>query len=378
MDIVMTTIVGSLASATFNGAKDYLLQSLGRSSPTSKTPLLEKYLEDLQHVREDLQHLKERGDEDRIAKLLGGLSLLKEASRSNVAKQILGGAYTNFHDISKLPQEGVTGKYKNAELRSMAFIGMAATHLLLLEEKKEIIAEKMVEAVVADAATAKQWLGEELVTAITSQMEVTCPICGHRNPQTSRFCNQDGYSLIPSVADKGSSWRPIRELLKEPQFSEFAFLEKHYKTVLIGGLVEVLAPARGVSQVRKDWKFSCNFANVALALFTAEADKKIYSQIYGHFVTLCDIPHGFMLEAVVEEYKWDVPGSKLPQPEYKWFDPRSILPQGAASLFYFVEEESPLNTLVTMIFRGGMFNFGEKYLDQIVSRMDEQLNPEQA
>ena len=367
MEPVTLSIVGWLvepaASALFEGAKEYLLQRLGLSSPPPETPpLLDKYLGDLQRLREDLRRLRQRIDEDRIAKLYGAFSKLKDAPQSAVMQGLLVEALDNFHEIAQIPQEGMTGERTNAELRSMAFIGMAASYHLL-HSQSDLVADKMIQAVEADAAIAKQWLGESLVTQIKLRMEVSCPECGHRNPPESRFCNQDGYPLIPglrasSPADKEISWCPIRELLAKPQFSKFAHLAQYYYTGYKERLAWALAPGSNVIQV--EVPFSRDFANVALALFTAEDE----SPTTGNWVALYDILRGFMLQVRV-------------YPEYKLGSLSYQSPQGA-TIFYFVEEVAPLKIMITGIFRGGKFGIGKKYLNDIVSRMEKQLNIKQA
>src|SRR5262249_11161017 len=87
----------------------------------------------------------------------------------------------------------------NAELRCMAFIGMVASYILL-QDRTELIEEKMIEAVAADAATAEQWLGRDLVREIRARLPaltIACPQCGRQNPAGSKFCNHDGYPLGP-------------------------------------------------------------------------------------------------------------------------------------------------------------------------------------
>jgi hypothetical protein len=197
MDPITLTVVGWLvqpaAGTLFAVAKEYLSQSLGlspsRSAASNIKPLLDEYL----------QHLTERLDEDRIAKLHGALSKLKDASRSVARQGLLIEALDSFHEIVQIPQQGTTRGRPNAELRCMAFVGMAATYNLL-RDQPELIAEKMVEAVRADADAAKQWLGENLVREIILQFPslapgITCPKCGFRNSPGARFCNQDGYPL---------------------------------------------------------------------------------------------------------------------------------------------------------------------------------------
>jgi hypothetical protein len=189
----IATIVGWFAQpagqAIFTVAQNYVQQRLGlnsSSSPTSQVePLLDKYL----------QQLIARLDEDRIAKLHGAFSKLKDAARSLNKQSLLNSALGDFHEVARIPEEGTTGNRPNAELRCMAFIGMVASYTLL-RDRTELIEEKMIEAVAADAATAERWLGRDLVREILARLPiVACPQCGFQNPAGSLFCSRDGYPL---------------------------------------------------------------------------------------------------------------------------------------------------------------------------------------
>ncbi len=178
-------------NAAFVIAQQYLLKRLGFSSSGTATsdvkPLLDEYL----------QRLTRRLDEDRIAKLYGAFSKLEDASRSIAMQGLLIEALDSFHEVAQIPQQGITGGRSNAELRCMAFLGMVASYNLL-QDQPELIAEKMVEAIHTDVDTAKQWLGENIVSRIISFFPppgIICPKCGSQNPSGSRFCNQDGYPL---------------------------------------------------------------------------------------------------------------------------------------------------------------------------------------
>jgi hypothetical protein len=211
MDPITTTIVTALiqqaGGAFFAVAQRYTMERLGLSSSqpsiSAVQPLLDTYL----------QQLRRRLDEDRNAKLLGAFSKLKDAPRSgNKREPLITAALSDFHDVSQIPERGMTGDRPNAELRCMAFIGMAASYNMS-GSQLELIAEKMVEAVSADAATAKVWLGEELVREIISRFpppEIICPKCGFRNSAGSLFCNRDGYSLIQN--QKSSPQQPFQTI----------------------------------------------------------------------------------------------------------------------------------------------------------------------
>lgn len=155
---VTLTIAGWLvqpaASQLFALAKDILSQKL------VLTPSLDEYF----------QRLRARLDEDRIAKLRGAFSMLKDGSQSAALQPQLFLAVRDFQEIVGIPQQGTTGGRPNAELRCMAFVGIAASYLKLVPDEQARIAANMVEAVRADATTAKQWLGEELVREILARL----------------------------------------------------------------------------------------------------------------------------------------------------------------------------------------------------------------
>lgn len=190
MELSTMAIVGWLAqpaaAALVNVTQQYLLQRLGlSSSPPAASgvkPLLDDYL----------QKLIARLDEDRIAKLHGAFSTLMDAPKSVAMHGLLIEALDRFHEVSRIPEQGMTGGHPNTELHCMAFVGMAACHILL-RDRSELVVEKMVKAVSADADTAKQWLGEDLVREAISRFpppRVICPKCGFPNPAGSRFCNR--------------------------------------------------------------------------------------------------------------------------------------------------------------------------------------------
>jgi hypothetical protein len=178
-------------SAVFAVAQQYLINRFGLISSKNETLTIKPLLDDY------LQLLTKRLDEDRVAKLHGAFSKLEDAPKSIAKQGLLVEALDSFHEVARIPQQGMTGDHPNAELRCMAFLGMAASYSLL-QDQPELIAEKMVEAIRADADTAKRWLGEDLVSRVISFFPspgIICPKCGSQNPPGSRFCNQDGYSL---------------------------------------------------------------------------------------------------------------------------------------------------------------------------------------
>ena len=114
---------------------------------------------------EYIGRLLERMDEERIRQLAGGLSQLKDAKKTAAYRTLLGHALHIFHEIAALPASGRTGGFRNEQLRSIAFLGMAAVHQSL-GDGDDLIGEKIVKAVDADIETAESFLGKKVCTAI--------------------------------------------------------------------------------------------------------------------------------------------------------------------------------------------------------------------
>lgn len=128
----MLTILGwftqPAAQALFTVAQTYVQQRLGLSSSLSPELLLDKYL----------QKLIARLDEDRIAKLYGAFSKLRDAPKSVAKQSLLSSALDGFHEVARIPEQGTTGNRPNTELRCMAFVGMVASYTLL-QDRIEMI-----------------------------------------------------------------------------------------------------------------------------------------------------------------------------------------------------------------------------------------------
>ena len=118
----------------------------------------------------DLKQIKERLDEDRLAKLYGGFEQLKDASKTKAKDDFLKHALNNFYTIASIPPGKSTGSFSNNQLRSLAFLGMASAHFLL-EDKDTVVAEKLVAAVDADAVTARSFLGTDNTCRILERLE---------------------------------------------------------------------------------------------------------------------------------------------------------------------------------------------------------------
>lgn len=214
---IVTGLIQQAGGAIFAVAQRYTMRRLGLDSSQSVSSDIKPLLDDY------LQQLRGRLDEDRIAKLYGAFSKLMDAPRSVVKQGLLIDALDKFHEVSQIPQQGITGDQSNAQLRCMAFVGMAASYMML-QDQPILIAEKMVEAVQADTDTAKQWLGDNLVREIVSKLPpptIICPKCGFQNPAGSQFCNRDGYPLNlgqgPSLQQ--SSQTSTLQLIRLPKYT---------------------------------------------------------------------------------------------------------------------------------------------------------------
>lgn len=125
--------------------------------------LLEEYLQRLEDRL--AKRVIARLDEDRLIKLKSGIVQLKRSSSTTAQRESLVNALNNFSYIISLPEQGETGGFPNAQLRSIAFLGIAAVHVALRDPKR-VIAENIAAAVYADAATAEQWLGKDIVRGL--------------------------------------------------------------------------------------------------------------------------------------------------------------------------------------------------------------------
>lgn len=130
---------------------------------TKETLLTASSVRDI--LDEYIKGLIARMDEERIRQLAGGLSQLIDAKKTVAYKTLLTNALSKFHEVAALPISGSTGDFRNEQLRSLAFLGMASAHKLL-GDSNEIIAEKIVNAVTADNETAEKFLGKKFCNSI--------------------------------------------------------------------------------------------------------------------------------------------------------------------------------------------------------------------
>ncbi len=129
---------------------------------SSARAMLDDYIS---RIDNKINKVIEKLDEQRLGQLLSGLSQLRDSVRTSLGRHILTNALDNFHKIISIPPHGRTGGFKNGELRSLAFLGIAAIHQLLNDET-DLIAEKIVMAVEADPVTAEQFIDKRICMAI--------------------------------------------------------------------------------------------------------------------------------------------------------------------------------------------------------------------
>lgn len=156
---------------------------------TSARAILDEYMGRLEGT---INEVKEKLDEQRLGQLLSGLSQLRDSTRTSVGRPVLIHALNNFHEIASLPSSGRTGEFENAQLRSLAFFGMAAAHQLL-DDRTDMVAEKIVMAVEADLKTAERFLGMEVCMAIL------------RRISPDQFFQLSGSLMNPCVIIKGDT-----------------------------------------------------------------------------------------------------------------------------------------------------------------------------
>lgn len=151
--------------STFAYIKGRLSEQMGLSKPALSVPDAKLLLDDyLRRFEERLaQRIIDRLDEDRLVKLNSAISQLKMATRVPIdhKRGYLERALGSFFDLASLP-EGTTAGFPNAQLRSLACLGIAAIHL----GADEIVAENLAEALCIDLDTARTWFGEKTIQTI--------------------------------------------------------------------------------------------------------------------------------------------------------------------------------------------------------------------
>jgi hypothetical protein len=161
-------LLNQSGAAVFDAAKKALLKGMGlisSSPPLTRGEiqlLLDQYV---QRLEREIKMVGAKLDQDRLALLKGALAQVKTAPHTNARDSLLAHALNTFHTIANLPQQGRTGTWRNAELRCVAFLGVAAAHHEL-NDPPQLIAENLIAAVQVDSITAEQWLGTQVIEVI--------------------------------------------------------------------------------------------------------------------------------------------------------------------------------------------------------------------
>ena len=92
---------------------------------------LEEYTQQLQSRVSE--HIISRLDEDRIATLEGAVAQVRMAAKTSLRTEYLAAAGSKFFDIAHLPERGSTAGVPNRQLKSVAYLGLAAIHAHLGE-----------------------------------------------------------------------------------------------------------------------------------------------------------------------------------------------------------------------------------------------------
>lgn len=107
----------------------------------------------------DLAKTATRQEEQRLSQLTSAFSQLKDSSRTQAKRDLVSGALSGFYALSTIPAQGSTGSFSHKELRSLAFLGLAAAYHEL-DDIDELIAEKLTFAICEDPKTAAQFLDQ--------------------------------------------------------------------------------------------------------------------------------------------------------------------------------------------------------------------------
>lgn len=160
-------LVSNVGLPVLNAGIERLLIQMGikDSPPSSRNQILIK--EYILQLEKDIRQVKATLDEDRLAKLRAALVQVSESQKTVARREYLTNALNNFYVIVNYPEHGFIGNYTNAQLRCVAFVGMAAAHTAL-HDSRSLVAEKIIEAIYADVDTARAWLGEQLVNQVLS------------------------------------------------------------------------------------------------------------------------------------------------------------------------------------------------------------------
>lgn len=142
---------------------------LGAPQKSTEMTLLEK-------IDGKIKQLSDHLTENRISTLYAGLNTLKDYAfimsvpQKNQYPFDLSGAMNNFQFIVSLPTDGYTGKFSNSELRSIAFLGLAAIYYENGYDE-DLVLEKIYQAAISHRPLMIEMFGIELVTSLLGSGE---------------------------------------------------------------------------------------------------------------------------------------------------------------------------------------------------------------
>jgi len=160
-------LLAQAGGSIFNSTKQRLLEQMGLSSPpltaSNAKVLLDNYYQ--RFVEASMKPLRDRLDEDRLARIKSAIEQLKRASKTGLKQGVLISALNDFSHIANLPEQGETGGFPNGQLRCLAFLGIAAVHAAV-NDPPNLIAENIAAAVFVDSSTATLWFGTDIIREI--------------------------------------------------------------------------------------------------------------------------------------------------------------------------------------------------------------------
>ena len=152
------------------------------------------------------------------------------APRTSLKQEYLASAASKFFDIASLPEPGQTGGFPNAQLRSLAYLGIAAVHI----EVDEIVAENLAAAVSADVSTAKVWFGEDIIQKLLENnpdlVDISIP-----EQTTHPIPSQSVSTLVPQSPLTGTA-KFTREQVRDAIYNKVSVSEWDLEEVNLAGL----------------------------------------------------------------------------------------------------------------------------------------------
>ncbi len=121
----------------------------------------------LRNIEHALNQIENKIDENRLAVLLGGYRLLRDASHMRRGRgSVLERALSGFMEITSLPSKGKTGEWKNNEIKALALIGAATAHHEL-GSSEHLVADYFARGCVEDHNLAASILTPDMLKSLT-------------------------------------------------------------------------------------------------------------------------------------------------------------------------------------------------------------------